>query len=78
MSVYFFTLSTGEKLCNGQGTRFVNDAAAEVFAVSSARAMMSDDVATGLLRMDRQIDVSDESGTVRLSVRFGDALRVTS
>lgn len=76
MAVYSFALSTGDKLCNGQGWHLVTNQVAHQFAASIARDIKSDAVKTCVLDLNERIDVLDENGAARFSVSFRDALEV--
>jgi hypothetical protein len=76
MARFFFNLHGAEELPDAEGVELPNLAAVRRRAIDEARALLSADVLTGEIRIDRHFAVTDEGGSIVLILMFADALTV--
>jgi hypothetical protein len=73
---YYFHLHNEEIVLDEQGMDMPNLAAARAQAVDDARDMICRSVREGHLNLDHRMEVTDEAGTVVVTVRFRDAFTI--
>jgi hypothetical protein len=75
MSRYFFHLhDRAGKVVDPEGRALESVASARNHAVTAARAVISDDVLTGVLDLSGYIEVTDELGGMVMVVHFEEAV----
>ena len=72
MPLYFFHIRDAEGVIpDEEGSDLPDEKAARAEALSSIRDLMADAVKRGHLNFDRQLDVTDDKGTLLFVVPFG-------
>ena len=73
---YLYFREGGELLEDMEGSEYPSLAEASAEAITSARELMSDNVAFSVTPDDRRFEIADESGAIVLVVQFEDAVGV--
>ena len=73
MARYFFHIRNDVETEDEEGTEFPDVEAARLYAVQSARSLISADIQQGHLDLGHRIIVTDELGEEVLVLTFGDA-----
>jgi hypothetical protein len=73
---YFFHLHNDIDTTDMQGRMLPNDEAAELVAISEARAIMSENVLKGKIDLSHNIVVRDEAARHVATIDFGEALQI--
>ena len=73
---YFFNLYDDVNTLDEEGIQLRDQATAEAFGLTNARAIAADQVRQGKLALWHRIEVADESGAVLKTIRFVDAVKV--
>src|SRR5205085_2363148 len=76
MAHYFFHLRDGVDILLDQEGRDIEAADIERHALEEARAIIADDAKGGRILLDQRIDVENASGTIVLTLQFGDAVHI--
>lgn len=73
MPHYYFHVFNDEITIDEEGKVFPGLDDAREWAIENARALVCDSVSKGYLNLDHRIEISDESGSRRLTVTFREA-----
>ena len=76
MARFFFNLQGTEELPDTEGVDLSDLSAVKRRAIREARAVMSADVLTGEIWIDRYFVITDEGGAIVMILTFADALFV--
>jgi hypothetical protein len=78
MPVFYFHIRSHDGLfLDEEGSEHASLAAAGLEAIRGARSLISAEVEAGHVRLDQSIELFDEEGQHRSTVRFEDAFRIT-
>jgi len=79
MTLYYFHFCDGQEvLLDPEGQEAESPGGIAAIALREARAIISDDARSGMIAIDRSIDVADEAGAIVHQLRFHDAVRFVS
>jgi hypothetical protein len=77
MPLYYFHLFEGQDvLLDPEGRELDSADRIAAVALREARAIISDDARSGMIGMEKYIDVADQAGAVVHRLRFADAIRI--